>query len=185
MRFYIATTLLITASSVLSLPTLKSRQSTCDESQAPSTSAVQTAINNWNNDVINVNSFLNSAASIVDSGDTQSLIDAAQTALNFATDEPTNLATLAAICDVQLPSGQDPYSQAVATLQRVFPDVPARLQDIINNAGDASIVHGDVDGINQDRCCFVLPSVDTLFSQSAPDYALVGQVSTVREERSD
>jgi hypothetical protein len=55
--------------------------------QAPSGLDVINTVNSWTNDVIQVNSFLNSAASL--SGD--ALATAAQTAFGFASDEPNQL----------------------------------------------------------------------------------------------
>lgn len=168
----LATTALAAPSSLKTKSALRfATRQTCDGSTDPSTGAVQNAINSWFNDVVAVNAFLNNPPAPGSAG----LAPAAQQTLASANDEPVELGILASICELNSPGVPD-YQGAVNTLMSVFPDVPARLQDIVNNAGDAATVHADIDGINHDRCCFVLPSVDTLFVNAASDYGLVGTV---------
>ncbi|KAJ3011541.1 hypothetical protein HKX48_006778 [Thoreauomyces humboldtii] len=168
MQIYFLASMLLAASVLAAPVTVSKRQ--CND---PSTSAVQNAINTWNNDVNNVNAFLNSIPPV----GTQDLVNAAQTALNFAKDEPNNLAVLASICELNSNAVPN-YQGAVLSLQHLFPDIPARLQDIVSNPNDGGRVAGNVAAINRDRCCTVLPSIDTLFTTAAPDFGLSGQVPT-------
>jgi len=138
----------------------------------PSTEAVETAINNWNNDVGNVNAFLNEAPS----QNPEDLLNAAEEALINANDEPVELGVLASISDF---SGDADYVNAVDDLQNIFGQVPLNLQDIINNPGDSAAVTQALNNINAFRCCNVLPDLDVLWLDAAEDYGLVGTVNTV------
>jgi len=95
MKSFTAITAIALATSAIARPDnkLRTRQSdTCivDTTSTGNPSDIQASINQWNNDVNAVNSFLNTALSL-DSG---SLGSAASSALLNAQDEPCQLATL-------------------------------------------------------------------------------------------
>ncbi len=73
--------------------------STCivDTVLGANTDQVEASINSWFNDVVAVNSFLNTAPSLNDPAELQS---AAQEALTFAQDEPCQLMTLTSTTDL-------------------------------------------------------------------------------------
>jgi hypothetical protein len=123
--------------------------------QAPSGLDVINSVNSWTNDVIQVNSFLNSAANL--SGD--ALAAAAQTAFGFASDEPTQL-TL----EGGLPGLSQAGLDAAADLMQVFQaGVLDQLQNIINDPTNTDLVASSVETINDIRCLRVLPDVDVLW----------------------
>jgi hypothetical protein len=151
----------------------------------PSTSQISAAITNWTTDVNTVNAFLNNPSQA-----------GAQNALNFAQDEPhelsmspssahgdihaplkydlrfadnRNLAILASICGVT-----QPYTDAVNNLKAVFGGVTANLQAIIGGGNVESLV----EGINNIRCCNVLPDLDVLWLEAAEQAGIVGTVNT-------
>jgi hypothetical protein len=139
--------------------------------QAPSADMVVTAINKWNNDVGNVNSFLNLAPSQT-AGDLQ---NAAEEALINANDEPTELNVLAGLGDALGSDGQ----AAVLLLQETFGNVPSSLQAIIDDPGNADLVKVKLQQINSARCCNVLPALDKLWPASANAVGVADQVNLV------
>jgi len=134
----------------------------------PSQSDVVTAINRWNNDVGNVNSFLNLAPS----QNPEDLLNAAEEALLNAQDEPTELGVLSCITGLA-----DDATNAIANLQQVFGQVPSSIQNIINNPGDATVVASNLQTINNVRCCNVLPDLDVLWTAAADDEGVSNQVN--------
>jgi len=113
------------------------------------------SIRSWISDVDNVNSFLNSASGLSGS-DLQS---AAQTALSFAQDEPTQLGVLGSVVG--------PDNLDFQTLQTVFGQVIDKLQGIIDNPNDTGLAHRNVDTINSVRCTNVLFSASGLWAAAA------------------
>jgi hypothetical protein len=146
------------AATLLALTTLSSAAPTASRRvrrQAPSGLDVINSVNSWTNDVIQVNSFLNTASTLT--GD--DLAAAAQTAFGFASDEPVQL---------MLESGLAGLSQdglnAAADLMQVFQSgVLDQLQNIINDPTNTDLVQQSVDVINSSRCLRVLPDVDILW----------------------
>lgn len=124
----------------------------------------------WTNDVNKVNSFLNSAGSL--SGD--DLVNAAETALSFAQDEPVQLGILSSVAGLNNPD--------VRTLQAVFGQVITGLQNIIANPDDAGLVSSNVNLINHVRCINVLQSAEGLWAAAL---AAVGAPASPRANRED
>lgn len=123
--------------------------------QAPSGLDVINSVNSWTNDVTQVNSFLNSAASL--SGD--ALATAAQTAFGFASDEPNQL-----MLEASLPGLSQAGLDAAADLMQVFQaGVLDQLQNIINDPTNTDLVTSSVETINDTHCLRVLPDVDALW----------------------
>jgi hypothetical protein len=123
--------------------------------QAPNPLDVINSVNSWTNDVIQVNSFLDSAASL--SGD--ALATAALTAHGFASDEPIQL-----MFEAGLPGLSQAGLDAAADLMQVFQTgVLDQLQNIISDPTNTDLVAGSINVINQSRCTRVLPDVDVLW----------------------
>jgi len=177
MKSFTAITAIALATSAIARPDnkLRTRQSdTCivDTTSTGNPSDIQASINQWNNDVNAVNSFLNTALSL-DSG---SLGSAASSALLNAQDEPCQLATLSS-AGASDGSATDAFTCAVSDLEAVFGDhVITNLNTIISNPSDTAAVHAAVGDINFFRCCNVLPDADLLWLDSAADNGLVGTV---------
>jgi hypothetical protein len=123
--------------------------------QAPSGLDVIGSVNSWTNDVIQVNSFLNTASTL--SG--ADLAAAAQTAFGFASDEPVQL-----MLEGGLPGLSQDGLNAASDLMQVFQvGVLDQLQNIINDPTNTDLVQSSVDTINDTRCLRVLPDVDILW----------------------
>lgn len=166
MKSYIAVSIFALLSSTgFTAPTTK--RQTGD----PSTQAVEDAINTWNVDVDGVNDFLNNAPSLTG----EALQQAAQIALELASNEPTQLGVLASITDF---SNDQQYEGAVLNLQEIFGNVPSSLQNIVNNPNDAQSVATQLQQINGARCCNVLPDLDILWQDAADDYGISNIVNT-------
>ncbi|OCL11118.1 hypothetical protein AOQ84DRAFT_387047 [Glonium stellatum] len=135
----------------------------------PTQDQVLTSIESWRNDVVNVNSFLDSATSLSASD----LQTAAQTALGFASDEPVELGILSSISGLA-----DDALNAITLLQEVFGNVITDLQNIINDPSATSIVNTQLEEINSVRCCNVLPALDILWQAAADDEGISNQVDT-------
>jgi hypothetical protein len=119
----------------------------------PSQNQVVAAIDNWNNDVTMVNSFLNTPPT---TGASYGAL--ASSTLGFAQDEPNELMILSMI------TGLPPdATNAIQNLMQVFGGVLTNLQDIINNQNDMNVINTDIANINQIRCCHVLPNLDALW----------------------
>lgn len=100
--------------------------------QAPSGLDVIGSVNSWTNDVIQVNSFLDTASTL--SGD--DLAAAAQTAFGFASDEPNQLMLEAGLAGLSQ-AGLD----AAADLMQVFQaGVLDQLQNIISDPTNTDLV---------------------------------------------
>ena len=108
---------------------------------------VATAIVQWANDINTVNDFLQG-------GGTD-----AQTALTAAQDEPNQLGVLSNVNGLSF-AGLSASSRLAAN----FPSIPNNLENLIGGADDLTNV---VTAITYDRCCTVLPSIATLFQESA------------------
>jgi hypothetical protein len=159
----------------------------------PTSTDVQNAILDWNTDVEIVNGFLDSAMGLLD--DLPSLTTAAQSAANFAADEPNQLKTLknwfngdsnnphaapdAFICAT---NDLDPGVQQVSGLfsfQTLVLDV---FQNIITDAQQRSAqeVQNQLDVVNTYRCCNVLPDLDIIWGDSASSANLVTQTPSIQ-----
>jgi hypothetical protein len=136
---------------------------------------VSNSINQWFNDVITVNNFLNTFSTLNSSTAVQ---QAAQTALLSAQDEPCQLMTLTSTSDL----GSDvtaAFECAGQDLMRVFGDhVITPLNTIIGNPSDSAGVQAAVQDINDFRCCNVLSDASILWLDNAADNGLVGSVPT-------
>ena len=165
--FVSATIFALVGCSMAAPATLKRQSSSCVE---PTQDQVLQAIQKWNNDVTNVNAFLNEAPS----QNPTDLLNAAQEALINAHDEPVELGILACISGLA-----DNAEGAITNLQEVFGNVPSSLQNIINNPGDAQNVAVQLQDINNTRCCNVLPDLDILWQAAADDEGISDQVNTV------
>ena len=164
MKSFYATSLLalIAATTAIPFPAkLVARDPTQDQ--------VQTAIDTWHTDVVNVNSFLDSATSLSPT-DLQS---AAQTTLGFANDEPVELGVLDSITGLP-----DNAVSAVQALQETFGNVPSGLQGIINDPSNPSDVSTQLEQINNARCCNVLPALDILWQAAADEEGINNLVDT-------
>jgi hypothetical protein len=154
------------------------RQDTCIVDTVTGTNdpnVVAASINQWFQDVITVNNFLNTAASITDPTELQS---AAQAALVNAQDEPCQLATLTSTSD--LGSDVTPAFQCAGQdLMRVFGDhVITNLNNIIADPSNTELVTDAIQDINDFRCCNVLSDASILWLDNAADNGLVGTVPT-------
>ncbi|KAK1753905.1 hypothetical protein QBC47DRAFT_429300 [Echria macrotheca] len=151
---------------------LESRQTTCNP--APTPEQLIDNINGWQVDINNVNSFLNAFPTI---NNTLDLQNGAVTALINASNEPTRLAFLAQQCGACGSTACDAQFQgAVSALMDMFPKVPTDLSNIANLMN----VQGNVDEINQVRCCVVLPSAQTLFTKTVASLKVTGVTTFVR-----
>ncbi|OAP59757.1 hypothetical protein AYL99_04759 [Fonsecaea erecta] len=128
----------------------------------PGSAAIANAINQWNGDVVTVNSFLEKAPSL----DSTTLLFDLENALTAAQDEPNQLNVLA--CEVDVVGS--PAQTAANELFNGFENnVLVPLGNIISNPSDASNVATQLQTINQFRCCHVLPDLDILWSSTAED----------------
>ncbi|KIX94664.1 uncharacterized protein Z520_09710 [Fonsecaea multimorphosa CBS 102226] len=128
----------------------------------PGSAAIANAINQWNSDVVTVNSFLDEAASL----DTSTLLVDLETALTAAQDEPNQLNVLACESDV---AGTPAQTAANDLFNGFENNVLVPLGNIIANPSDANNVAMQLQTINQFRCCHVLPDLDVLWSGTAED----------------
>lgn len=170
--FVAAATLLALATSSLAAPSSSNLQygkrQSCTE---PSQQQVVDAINSWNIDVQQVNAFLDTTPDL-----STTYQNSASLVLQFATDEPFELGTLACI------SGQsDAATAAVADLMAVFGGVPTAIQAIQADitAGNLDDISTQVQTIGQIRCCHVLPDLDSLWQDSADNEGVSNLVNTV------
>ena len=164
MKSFYATSLLALVAATTAIPfpaKLVARDPTQDQ--------VQTAIDTWRTDVVNVNSFLDSATSLSPT-DLQS---AAQTTLGFASDEPVELGILSDISGLA-----DNAEDAITLLKEVFGNVLTDLQNVINDPSDPSNVNLQLEEINNTRCCNVLPALDILWQACADDEGISNVVDT-------
>jgi hypothetical protein len=122
------------AATLLALTALSSAAPTTrrDRRQTPSGLDVIGSVNSWTSDVIQVNSFLNTASTL-SGGD---LAAAAQTAFGFASDEPNQL-----MLEAGLPGLSQAGLDAAADLMQVFQaGVLDQLQNIINDPTNTDLV---------------------------------------------
>ena len=147
----------------------------CTNSTAPSGLDVAGAITQWRSDVVNVNSFLNEFHTVDD------LQGAAQTALDVATDEPTQLGVLACVSGLS-----DASEQVISTAAADFgTDVLDQLKEIAdldtpneNAATDPANVAA-AHTINTFRCCTLLPGLATLWPDALAAVHLSGPDDSV------
>ncbi|CAM6102176.1 unnamed protein product [Calypogeia fissa] len=139
---------------VLAVPTSASRrllQGDCPPTQAQ----VSASIDQWNQDVLEVNNFLNVAATLADP--TGAAANTEQVALN----EPVQLGILGNVVGLSTDA-----QNAVTLLMEVFGNVPTDLQSIVTNPS-ASNVQTQLNSINNVRCLNVLPALDILWPAAA------------------
>jgi len=162
---------------------LRTRQAdTCivDTNNLPSQTDIVNSINQWNDDVNNVNSFLNAFAD----GTVSDVGSAASTALLSAQDEPCQLSTLSNLEAANgfpfNPNDGTDFACAVNDLGAVFGDhVISNLNKIIADPFNTDSVNAAVGDINFFRCCNVLPDASILWLESAEDNGSFGSVPTV------
>ena len=143
----------------------------------PSQTDVENSINQWNDDVVTVNNFLNNAGTLI-GGNSSALVAAAQVALTSATDEPCQLMTLASQPDFA--DGPAAFTCAVQDLMNVFQThVLDNLNTIIADPSDTSSVQAAVQDINNFRCCNVLGDASILWQDSAEDNGIADVVNVV------
>lgn len=129
---------------------------------SPGAADVNDQIQGWQDDIANVNGFLDTAAD-----DTESGPQLGQTAANLlqnipgaAADEPNRLMALAGLI-----STSDTASEgAVTTLMNIFGGVLTNLTTIEDNTGDLGSIGDAVALINCLRCNFVLPNIDQVYA---------------------
>lgn len=142
----------------------------CTSSTQPSQQDVLSALETWNSDVENVNTFLNGVAADTDP---LSLEGLARGALDNAMDEPLELGILACI-----PGLTDDAENAITSAADGFMNnVLVPLMDIVVNGANTPQVDADVLQINTFRCCTLLPDLDVLWLAAAEDEGIVGQVN--------
>lgn len=144
-----------------------------------STDQVKASILQWNDDVNNVNSFLNQvAAGTLTPHDPDTLLTATKAAFVSASDEPCQLTTLGNNAGTV---GVDPaFACAQTDLGNVFgPHVLDNLNKICNDPGNVDTVTAAVQDINNFRCCNVLPDASILWLESAEGDGLANDVPTV------
>ena len=114
----------------------------------------------WITDVTNVNNFLNGVFDgTLSASNPDELLQNAQLAQTFATDEPMELMRLGS-----LPGLSQQGINAAMNLMEVFgPGVLDNLAKIIADPGNAATVTAAVDAINNVRCFNVLPDLCNLF----------------------
>ncbi|KAK5165823.1 uncharacterized protein LTR77_008746 [Saxophila tyrrhenica] len=160
----------------LSAATPLKRQSGCivQTVMNPNSNQAKASIQQWNNDVKNVNAFLNAVPNLIN--DEDALLSEARMALTNAMDEPCQLMTLAsqsAFIQAPVPA----FDCAVEDLMDVFEvHVLQNLMAVIADPGNAEVAQASVDDINAFRCCNVLPDVDILFINSAESEGIANQV---------
>lgn len=138
----------------------------------PDANAVIASINQWNNDVDTVNSFLNTALTLSEAD----LNTQAKVALTSASDEPCQLATLSSLTDINT----DAFNCAVSDLNNIFQvHVLNNLELIVEFSGATDQVKAAVDEINLFRCCNVLPDASILFTDASEDLGVGDSVQKV------
>lgn len=139
-----------------------------------SATQVFNSINSWIGDVDAVNSFLDTVGVAGTGLAGSALASAAQTALNYAMDEPNELKIQSNLSNLS-PAGQ----AAAAALQANFGNVISSLQAIIANPNDVDdTVIGSLEIINGARCNIVLPNLDILWPAAALASGAPGGVPT-------
>jgi hypothetical protein len=158
MKYSITTPLLFALFSGLGLsaPTLSSRQLSLQQ--------IADASNSWAADTSRVSQFLSEAPGLTG----QDLVNKASAALMTAMDEPVEKSIL----DSEFVTGNNPVAavqQAESVLAARFGFVVAGLTDIVNNGltFDTDDVNAAINGINANRCEFVLPSIDAYFQAAS------------------
>ncbi|KAK1759072.1 hypothetical protein QBC47DRAFT_457417 [Echria macrotheca] len=156
------------------------RQNSC-----PSAGDITDNINGWQNDINSVNGFLNSVASLTSVVD---ISNGAVNALSSAEDEPNRLMFFAQLCSCGSSACNSDFSAAVSALQSQFGGVLSNLIDAANDVNTiaspnpASVVAPQINNINQLRCCVVLPSAQTIFTNAAASVAGVSASTSVARE---
>ncbi|KAF2141151.1 uncharacterized protein K452DRAFT_229337 [Aplosporella prunicola CBS 121167] len=133
----------------------------------PTRGDVLDAIDQWNTDVNHVNHFLDTFHTL---GNSTAIQNAATNVLQFAKDEPCQLATLSNIADFQNGDGPNAFECALEDLGEVFETrVLDNIRNIIMSPSNNVTVQHAVHDINIFRCCNVLPDLDILWRDSASD----------------
>lgn len=138
-----------------------------DTTSGSNQSQIAAAINQWRQDVINVNSFLVNVEAEMYNTDTQRRY-AAQQALAIASDEPCQFQTIMNAAAAAGLNSDPAYTCARDDLASVFQTgVLDRLQAIIDDPGQ---IYFQEDYININRCCRVLSDVEVLFEKANSIY---------------
>jgi hypothetical protein len=179
--FNIASIVALAATSIAASDAARISKRGLPEVVIPAQSDVQAAINDWHNDVVTVNDFLNSVPNLL--SDLQTVAAHAQNIVdNFAKDEPNQLKTLH-----NWFTGPEQPDLPTAAFDCAFNDLATgkvlngetfnfdtlvikQFTDFIipiAQAGDADGVTAQVGEVNSFRCCNVLPDLDTLWRDAA------------------
>lgn len=158
----------------------------------PTAQDVQTAINEWNTDVVNVNAFLENAPNDLDDLPTLGA-NAHAVASNFAAEEPNQLGTLTnwfSGNDANNPdTAPDAFNcatndlavgQTIGSTTFNFKSLVLDLfADIVEDAaaGNRDAVENLLNVVNSYRCCNVLPDLDIIWRDTAISADLVIQSS--------
>lgn len=174
MKTTVAASIALLASTALAVPARSTRYAGYKRDNSTAISAVISNIDGWQDDIANVNSFLDNAAAGLAAPGTVDFVSGAQAVIGngagqgppgSASDEPTRLSNLQAL----LAPG-DGNAQAAATdLGAIFGGVLTNLQNIINSGNDVSTVQTAVDAINNLRCNQVLPDISELWNGVVTD----------------
>ncbi|KAK6415859.1 hypothetical protein LTR81_010616 [Elasticomyces elasticus] len=128
----------------------------------PGAAATNDNIQGWQDDIANVNGFLNVAAAGTESAPQleQTAADLLLALPGAATDEPNRLMALAGLVS----SADTTAMAAVSDLMTIFGGVLGNLTTIVNAGEDMAVITGAVNLINDLRCNFVLPDIDQVFA---------------------
>ncbi|KAK5728308.1 hypothetical protein LTR15_001443 [Elasticomyces elasticus] len=128
----------------------------------PGAAATNDNIQGWQDDIANVNGFLNVAAAGAESAPQleQTAADLLLALPGAATDEPNRLMALAGLVS----SADTTAMAAVSDLMTIFGGVLGNLTTIVNAGEDMTVITGAVNLINDLRCNFVLPDIDQVFA---------------------
>ncbi|KAK4953930.1 hypothetical protein LTR10_008534 [Elasticomyces elasticus] len=128
----------------------------------PGAAATNDNIQGWQDDIANVNGFLNVAAAGTESAPQleQTAADLLLALPGAATDEPNRLMALAGLVS----SADTTAMAAVSDLMTIFGGVLGNLTTIVNAGEDMTVITGAVNLINDLRCNFVLPDIDQVFA---------------------
>ncbi|KAK5113423.1 hypothetical protein LTR85_010851 [Meristemomyces frigidus] len=136
---------------------------------SPSAAATNDNIQGWQDDIANVNGFLNTAAAGLLSG-AQLATTATQLLLDIpgaAADEPNRLMALNGLLNPTHTTAVDASDDPMA----IFGGVLGNLTTIVDNPGDAAVISSAVDQINCLRCNFVLPDIDQVYAGAVANNA--------------
>lgn len=138
-----AVTLALLFATALAAP---SRTLTRRQALSPGAATTNDNIQGWQDDIANVNGFLNTAAAGTESG--QELATVASLLLvdipGAAADEPNRLMALTGLINPDDTTAED----AAKDLMNIFGGVLGNLTTIVDNAGDLAVINSAVEQIN-------------------------------------